>query len=340
MTQLDEDPQLITFALFAYNQEQYIREAVQGAFSQTYEPLEIILSDDCSDDRTFAIMQEMVDAYDGPHEVRAVQTKRNLGVTSHVILRGREAKGEIVVVAAGDDISKPNRCAAHVNSYRDPTVMAASSGYDMIDEQGNLLQTDVLEPLVKSAIVQQLSLFHRLDTRYVVIQGSTASYRQRLFSFPMPEEDMRFAEDNFFNFLIYADGNRVDYIPDALIKYRAHSNAISNFGMVNRSTLEIENFAHQEDVRDYRKLKAFLWIADHLQDGSRVNRKELEARERRAEAKHAWPETDFSERVLSLARSVAAQDFHSARWKVLRIIGKLPAYQPRTLGCRILGRYR
>jgi len=38
---------LLTFALFGYNQEQYIREAVEGAFAQTYSPLEIILSDDC-----------------------------------------------------------------------------------------------------------------------------------------------------------------------------------------------------------------------------------------------------------------------------------------------------
>jgi len=30
------DRPLVTFALFAYNQEQYIREAVEGAFSQTY----------------------------------------------------------------------------------------------------------------------------------------------------------------------------------------------------------------------------------------------------------------------------------------------------------------
>lgn len=49
------DQPLVTFALFAYNQEQYIREAVEGAFSQTYKPLEIILSDDCSRDRTFEI---------------------------------------------------------------------------------------------------------------------------------------------------------------------------------------------------------------------------------------------------------------------------------------------
>lgn len=47
------DHPLVTFALLAYSQEKYIREAVEGAFAQTYEPLEIILSDDCSSDRTY-----------------------------------------------------------------------------------------------------------------------------------------------------------------------------------------------------------------------------------------------------------------------------------------------
>ena len=58
-----QDRPLVTFALFAYNQEKYIREAVEGAFSQTYEPLEIILSDDCSSGGTFEIMQEIAAEY-------------------------------------------------------------------------------------------------------------------------------------------------------------------------------------------------------------------------------------------------------------------------------------
>jgi len=75
---------LVTFALFAYNQEKYIREAVDVAFSQTYQPLEIILSDDCSSDRTFEIMQEMAAAYVGPHDVRVRQSEVNRGLIDHV----------------------------------------------------------------------------------------------------------------------------------------------------------------------------------------------------------------------------------------------------------------
>lgn len=55
----DQDRPLVTFALIAYDQERFIREAVEGAFSQTYSPLEIILSDDCSSDRTFEIIKDV-----------------------------------------------------------------------------------------------------------------------------------------------------------------------------------------------------------------------------------------------------------------------------------------
>lgn len=50
---------LVKFALFAYNQQRFVRKAIAGAFSQTCKPLELILSGDSSTDRTFEIMQEI-----------------------------------------------------------------------------------------------------------------------------------------------------------------------------------------------------------------------------------------------------------------------------------------
>ena len=92
---------LVTFALFAYNQEQFIREAVEGAFAQTYVPLEIILSDDFSTDRTFQIMQEMASIYVGPHSVITNRNASNLHVGGHINVVNRLANGELVVAAAG-----------------------------------------------------------------------------------------------------------------------------------------------------------------------------------------------------------------------------------------------
>ena len=100
---------LVTFALFAYNQERFITAAVEAAFAQTYQPLEIIISDDGSSDKTYETILSLVQRYRGPHTVRAVQTEFNKGILSHVLSVVNKSHRDLIVVAAGDDISEPNR---------------------------------------------------------------------------------------------------------------------------------------------------------------------------------------------------------------------------------------
>jgi cellulose synthase/poly-beta-1,6-N-acetylglucosamine synthase-like glycosyltransferase len=111
---MSEQRFLVTFALFTYNQEAYVAEAVEGALSQDYSPLEIIISDDASTDRTFEIVREMVDRYRGPHEIRLLRNEVNLGIGAHVTKVANLARGELIVAAAGDDVSLPSRTSAMV----------------------------------------------------------------------------------------------------------------------------------------------------------------------------------------------------------------------------------
>lgn len=117
MPESTRDRPLVTFALFAFNQEEYIRAAVEGALSQTYSPLEIILSDDCSTDGTFEIMQQMAKEYHGVNQVKVRRNSINLLTALHVQTVGNEASGDLIVVAAGDDISLPNRVERLVEAW-------------------------------------------------------------------------------------------------------------------------------------------------------------------------------------------------------------------------------
>ena len=111
------DSPLVSFVLIAYNQEQFVGQAVSSALAQTYSPLEIILSDDCSPDRTFAIMEQMAAAYKGPHRIVLNRNPRNLGLVAHVNKVFALCHGELVVVAAGDDISVPERTSTIVTAW-------------------------------------------------------------------------------------------------------------------------------------------------------------------------------------------------------------------------------
>ena len=137
MTVLQERP-LVTFAIVAYNQEEYIREAVEAAFSQEYTPLEIIISDDGSSDKTNEIINVLVKNYNGPHHVKAVQTKSNEGVMSHVLSVVKISHGELIVLAAGDDVSRPNRVQTLFDSWSKSGAWALFSNFDRMNQDGSI----------------------------------------------------------------------------------------------------------------------------------------------------------------------------------------------------------
>ena len=56
-----------TFLLLAYNQRETVSEAVLAAFAQNSEPLQIILSDDCSADGTFEEMNRLASLFIQAH---------------------------------------------------------------------------------------------------------------------------------------------------------------------------------------------------------------------------------------------------------------------------------
>lgn len=127
----------VTLFVLAYRQEAHVRAAIEGAFAQTYQPLEILLSDDCSPDGTFAVMQEMAAAYRGPHKVVLNRNPSNLRLIGHLNRVMSLATGDLLVQNAGDDVSHPERVARLVAVWEaDPAIRALHSAVRRLDLTG------------------------------------------------------------------------------------------------------------------------------------------------------------------------------------------------------------
>jgi glycosyltransferase involved in cell wall biosynthesis len=212
---------LITFVLCAYNQERFIFEAVEGAFSQTYSPLEIVLSDDFSTDGTFAIMEKMAAAYRGPHIVILNRNEKNLGIGGHLNRCMALSQGELIVGAAGDDISLPERTDEIYQAWIDSGKKAFSldSRYEMIDEYGHTIKRP---PLQDPPQDNQLLHFSQSLINYVF--GCTHAWHRKVFDIfgPLPDivlEDILISTRS----MLLGKVVRVD---KALVKYRAHRNLL------------------------------------------------------------------------------------------------------------------
>jgi glycosyltransferase involved in cell wall biosynthesis len=104
--------------LLACNQAATVRAAAESCLAQRGDALEVVLSDDASSDDTYAILCEVAQAYRGPHQVRAQRNPVNLGIGAHYNRLIAETKGDLIVTAAGDDVSLPHRVQTLVAAWQ------------------------------------------------------------------------------------------------------------------------------------------------------------------------------------------------------------------------------
>lgn len=218
MSDLPEYP-LVTFALFAYNQEKYVREAIEGAFSQTYQPLEIILSDDCSTDQTFQIMQEMSAAYRGPHTIRLNRNRKNLNIGGHVNTVNRLAQGELVVAAAGDDISMQDRTYILVNAWLKTNRKAGllHSARRMMKKDGEVIGD------YSCKCLNALGSLESAVKSNAHVDGATEAWDRQLFDMFGDLRADTFHEDCALTFRSLLANRLIIYVEEPMVLYRFES---------------------------------------------------------------------------------------------------------------------
>jgi glycosyltransferase involved in cell wall biosynthesis len=211
---------LVSFILLTYNQQKFVEEAVRSALLQTYQPLEIIISDDASTDRTFEKAKSIVDGYQGRHSVSGRVNDRNLGTNGNLNVAVGKANGEFIVVAAGDDVSLPDRVEKLVNQWQSGACGVFSNA-TIVDAQGT-----------RKGIFVRRGYKHMSDWREMVVAGThgawgcTLSWEKRVFeSFgDMPENIM--GEDAVVPFRCGLL-NGLSYVDEPLVRYRDHGGNIS-----------------------------------------------------------------------------------------------------------------
>ena len=96
---------LVSIGIPVFNEEKYIIDTINSALSQTYDNLEIIISDNCSKDGTALKIHDLVNKFD--HVDLTIQNK-NIGAIENFNYVKKKAKGEFFMWLGGHDIISPD----------------------------------------------------------------------------------------------------------------------------------------------------------------------------------------------------------------------------------------
>lgn len=260
------DKPLVSFCLFTYNQEKYIKEAILGALVQNYSPMEIIISDDHSTDNTFDVIKNEVDGYKGDHTIILNRNKTNLGLVNHVNkILYKVSKGKYIFLAGGDDISRNERVLNSIKLFlADTNVVALGTCIQEIDSNSVKKNTKNMYCIEKN---ETYDLNHYLSEEYLHIYGpSRAITRELVNAFP-PLNDKCSAEDRPILFRAFLLG-KVAMSCEKLVNYRVHFENISHTknkrsfddAVYYQHIIDL-NFAHKKKYinnREFKKIKKLI----------------------------------------------------------------------------------
>lgn len=244
----NKEKPIATFFLFSYNQEKYIEDACMAALAQTYSPLEIIFSDDCSSDHTFELIEKIVENYQGPHLIKLNRNEINLGLIGHVNKSFEISSGELMIMAAGDDVSMPDRVECSMETY-------ARSGNKALVIHSSAIIINYLNEelgiLVPSIIRKHMTL-NELAVCESLYIGATAAVSPKLYKEFGPIIFKDAYEDLVIGFRASMKNSLV-YINKPLVRYRV------GVGMSSPLTVPIIDFSSKIAIRR-KKLKIILAV--------------------------------------------------------------------------------
>ncbi|RMH44600.1 MAG: glycosyltransferase, partial [Gammaproteobacteria bacterium] len=110
--------------------------AVKSALAQTYEDMEIIISDDCSTDGSYQRILSTCKLYPNVRRLVLRRNSENLGIVEHLNRLVRLASGRLIVVGAGDDVAMPDKTRRLVQEWKRSGALVFGCNPKVIDAEG------------------------------------------------------------------------------------------------------------------------------------------------------------------------------------------------------------
>lgn len=265
---MDTHPRpLVSILLIAYRQPGTVGDALRGALAQRYQPLEILASDDASGDGTWEALCEAAAGYSGPHRLVLNRNERNLGIGAHLSLLAQRAQGELLVVAAGDDVSLPQRVERLVEAWlaheRRPDLLA--SALADLDAEGRVHGQIVPDDLGAYATLAQWA------ARPPHVIGAAQAWTKRLFERFGPLPPGTVAEDLVMVFRALGSGGAIT-LREPLVQYRRGGISRRRRNLHARDVVErlLKNNRHalvetEQMLKDARLMGRYDEVGAHLE---------------------------------------------------------------------------
>lgn len=240
---------LVSIVIITYNSEKFILETLESIKKQTYENIELIISDDCSTDNTCKICELWLkESKERFKYTELIQSQENSGIVANTNRGINAARGEWIKGIAGDDLLLENCIDANVQfAQENPNARFITSKMQNISENGELIHNAKIYGESYRKLYFNLSAEKQLKAyaRMPVFLNSPAFFFKKEISDVMANKDgeFRIYEDTCAIYRVNGMNQKVFFLDDYTVKYRIHENSISRSADVRINDLRNKELA-------------------------------------------------------------------------------------------------
>ncbi|MEX1308302.1 MAG: glycosyltransferase family A protein [Eubacteriales bacterium] len=214
---------LVSVVVPCYNHEDFVEEALASIYRQSYEKIELIVVDDCSQDASPKIVETLFDAWEKEgrfYNLTFIAHKENQGAHNSIDEAINLTQGEYIAVLNSDDFYDPSRFNLMVSCLEAYHAGIGFSRVEVVDEKGNLKSNSPFSELQKG--IDSSIMFYRLCQDNLAISSGNLFFRRSLIEEIGLFRDFQYIHD--WDFLMRAAlTTSVCFCKETAYYYRMHS---------------------------------------------------------------------------------------------------------------------
>jgi len=127
---------LVSIIMLSYNNVRFVKRAIDSVLAQTYTNFELVISDDCSSDGSWELIQKLAES---DRRIRCYQPKSNLGIVKNRLFAYEKTKGKAIGHLDGDDELYPYSLEMMMEHLK-PDIALAQSDNAWMDQNSAVYQ--------------------------------------------------------------------------------------------------------------------------------------------------------------------------------------------------------
>ena len=223
---------LVSVPVITYNSSKFVLETLESIKAQTYQNVELIISDDCSTDNTVELCRKWAEE----NKERFVRTQiitseTNTGVSANLNRAEAACQGEWVKGIAGDDLLMPN-CIADCVEYvqQHPNIIYLFGKIEVFganEEKNKYFSEHVFDYSFFNLDIE--GQLERLVFEQNCVPASTCFYnRQKAIELGIRnDERIPLLEDWPKWIMILGKKVKLEFVDKVLVQYRIHEKSLS-----------------------------------------------------------------------------------------------------------------